>query len=97
MYKLFCKLDCAFFIYAGNSWNCLYDVLDPKAIFTSLKSLNDIAVGSGIGLRYDSDFFILRFDIGFKTYNPTYPKNQRWLKDVNFSNADYNIGINYPF
>ena len=96
-YKLFNKLDGAFFIDAGNIWNVLDDVEDPKAIFNSLKSLNDIAVGSGIGLRYDFDFFILRFDIGFKTYNPTYPKNQRWLKDFNFSNAVYNIGINYPF
>lgn len=96
-YKLFSKLDGAFFIDAGNIWNVLDDVEDPKAIFNSLKSLNDIAVGSGIGLRYDFDFFILRFDIGFKTYNPTYPKNQRWLKDFNFSNAVYNIGINYPF
>ena len=96
-YKLFSKLDGAFFIDAGNIWNVLDDVEDPKAIFNSLKSLNDIAVGSGIGLRYDFDFFILRFDTGFKTYNPTYPKNQRWLKDFNFSNAVYNIGINYPF
>ena len=96
-YKLFSKLDGAFFIDAGNIWNVLDDVEDPKAIFNSIKSLNDIAVGSGIGLRYDFDFFILRFDTGFKTYNPTYPKNQRWLKDFNFSNAVYNIGINYPF
>jgi outer membrane protein assembly factor BamA len=96
-YKLFSKLDGAFFIDAGNIWNVLDDVEDPKAIFNSLKSLNDIAVGSGIGLRYDFDFFILRFDTGFKTYNPTYPKNERWLKDFNFSNAVYNIGINYPF
>ena len=96
-YKLFGKLNGAFFIDAGNIWNVLDDVEDPKAIFNSFESLNDIAVGSGIGLRYDFDFFILRFDTGFKTYNPTYKKNQRWFKDFNFSNAVYNIGINYPF
>ena len=96
-YKLFGKLNGAFFIDAGNIWNVLDDVEDPKAIFNSFESLNDIAIGSGIGLRYDFDFFILRFDTGFKTYNPTYQKNQRWFKDFNFSNAVYNIGINYPF
>ena len=96
-YKLFGKLNGAFFLDAGNIWNVLDDVEDPKAIFNSFESLNDIAIGSGIGLRYDFDFFILRFDTGFKTYNPTYQKNQRWFKDFNFSNAVYNIGINYPF
>ena len=96
-YKLFGKLNGAFFVDAGNIWNVLDDVEDPKAIFNSFESLNDIAIGSGIGLRYDFDFFILRFDTGFKTYNPTYQKNQRWFKDLNFSSAVYNIGINYPF
>ena len=58
-YKLFGKLNGAFFIDAGNIWNVLDDVKDPKAIFTGFKSLEDIAVGAGIGLRYDFDFFIL--------------------------------------
>ena len=96
-YKLFGKLNGAFFIDAGNIWNVLDDIKDPKAIFTGLKSLEDIAVGAGIGLRYDFDFFILRFDTGFKAYNPTYSMNNRWFRDFNFSNAVYNIGLNYPF
>lgn len=96
-YNLVGNLNGAFFVDAGNIWNVLDDVKDPKATFDNFKSLEDIAVGAGIGLRYDFDFFILRFDTGFKAYNPTYPKNYRWLKDFNFSNAVYNIGINYPF
>ena len=96
-YNLFGKLNGAFFIDAGNIWNVLDDVEDPKATFEGFSALEDIAVGAGIGLRYDFDFFILRLDTGFKAYNPTYPKNDRWLKDFNFSNAVYNIGINYPF
>ncbi len=96
-YKLFGKLNGAFFIDAGNIWNVLDDIKDPKAIFTGFKSLEDIAVGAGIGLRYDFDFFILRFDTGFKAYNPTYSMSNRWFRDFNFSNAVYNIGLNYPF
>jgi len=96
-YNLFGKLNGAFFIDAGNIWNVLDDVEDPKATFEGFSALEDIAVGAGIGLRSDFDFFILRLDTGFKAYNPTYPKNDRWLKDFNFSNAVYNIGINYPF
>jgi outer membrane protein assembly factor BamA len=96
-YKLFGNLNGAFFIDAGNIWNVLDDVKDPKAMFTGFKSLNDIAVGTGIGLRYDFDFFILRFDTGFKAYNPTYSIENRWFRDFNFGNAVYNIGLNYPF
>ena len=96
-YKLFGKLNGAFFIDAGNIWNVLDDVEDSKAIFNSFKSLNDIAIGAGIGLRYDFDFFILRFDSGLKAYNPAYAQSRRWLRDFNFKNAVYNIGINYPF
>jgi hypothetical protein len=96
-YKLFGKLNGAFFTDAGNIWNVLDDVTDRKATFNDIESLKDLAVGAGFGLRYDFDFFILRLDTGFKAYDPTYGNNNRWLKDFNFSNAVYNIGINYPF
>lgn len=96
-YNLFGNLNGAFFVDAGNIWNVLDDVENPKATFDSFDSLKDIAVGAGIGLRYDFGFFILRLDTGFKAYNPTYSINNRWFKDFNFSNAVYNFGINYPF
>ena len=96
-YKLFGKLNGALFADAGNIWNVLDDVTDLKATFRSIESLKDIALGAGFGLRYDFDFFILRLDTGFKTYDPTYSSKNRWLNDFNFGHAVYNIGINYPF
>lgn len=87
----------ALFADAGNIWNVLDNVEDPGATFDSLSSLEDIALGSGFGLRYDFGFLVFRFDIGFKTYDPSYPKGERWFKNYNFNNAVYNIGINYPF
>jgi outer membrane protein assembly factor BamA len=96
-YNLFGNLNGAFFIDAGNIWNVLDDVTDTKATFDNIKSLEDIAIGAGIGLRYDFSFCILRFDTGFKAYEPTFGDQNRWLNNFNFSNAVYNIGINYPF
>lgn len=96
-FNLFEDLNAAIFIDAGNIWNVLDDVEDDKATFTSLDALKDIAIGSGFGLRYDFSFFVFRFDIGFKTYDPSYTELNRWFRDYNFSNAVYNIGINYPF
>ena len=96
-FNIFEKFNGALFIDTGNIWNVLDDVTDDKATFTSFSSLKDIAVGSGFGLRYDFGFAVFRFDIGFKTYDPSYPENNRWFNDYNFTNAVYNIGINYPF
>ena len=87
----------ALFVDAGNIWNVLDNVEDDDATFTNFSSLKDIAIGSGFGIRYDFDFFVLRFDIGFKTYDPSQDLGNRWFTDYNFRNAVYNIGINYPF
>lgn len=96
-FNLLGNLYGAFFVDAGNIWNVLDDVEDEAAIFKGISSLKDIAVGSGLGFRYDFRFFVLRADIGFKTYDPSLPYHKRWFRDYNFSNAVYNIGINYPF
>ncbi len=96
-FNLFGDLNGALFVDAGNIWNVLDDVEDNNATFSGLNSLEDIAIGSGFGLRYDFSFFLFRFDIGFKTYDPSYRDQNRWFNDYNFKNAVYNIGINYPF
>lgn len=87
----------ALFADAGNIWNVLDNVEDENATFDNLSSLEDIALGTGFGLRYDFGFVVFRFDTGFKTYDPSYQNANRWLNDYNFRNAVYNIGINYPF
>ena len=87
----------AFFIDAGNIWNILDEEDREEFRFNGIGDLSEIAVASGVGLRYDFGFFVLRFDIGFKTYDPALPEGARWFKDYNFRNSVLNIGINYPF
>lgn len=96
-FNLFGDLNGAIFVDAGNIWNVLDNVEDDRATFSGLNSLKDIAIGSGLGLRYDFSFFVFRFDVGFKTYDPSYREKNRWFNNYNFANAVYNIGINYPF
>ena len=86
----------ALFVDAGNIWNALDNVKDEKAKFDSFESLADLAVGSGFGIRYDLSFFVIRLDLGFKTYNPA-EIEKKWFRDYNFGNSVLNIGINYPF
>lgn len=87
----------AFFIDAGNIWNIKDDIEDPAFRFDGFGDLKEIAIASGFGLRYDFGFFVLRFDVGFKTYDPARVEGERWFKDYNFANSVFNIGINYPF
>ena len=96
-FSLFGALHGAIFIDAGNIWNVLDNVEDTAATFTDFSSLKNIAVGSGFGLRYDFDFFVVRLDTGFKTYDPSEDDNNRWFRNYNFRSAVFNIGINYPF
>tara|TARA_R110002049_G_scaffold293731_1_gene478933 strand:- start:11891 stop:14413 length:2523 start_codon:yes stop_codon:yes gene_type:complete len=96
-FNLFGSLNGAIFMDAGNIWNVLDNTETGAATFDGLSSLKDIALGSGFGFRYDFSFFIFRFDVGFKTYDPSYQDQNRWFNDYNFTNAVYNIGINYPF
>lgn len=96
-FKLFGNFKGALFADAGNIWNFMDNVTIKGAVFEDLESLKDIALGSGFGLRYDFSFFVVRFDIGFKTYNPANQMEKRWFNEYNFSNSVLNIGINYPF
>lgn len=90
-------LNGAVFGDVGNIWNVFDSQDDPDYTFNGLSSFNDLALGTGFGLRYDFNFFVVRLDMGFKTYNPGLPENERWFKEYNFANAVLNVGINYPF
>lgn len=96
-FKILGSLKGALFADAGNIWNVLDNVTDEKATFKNLSSLNDIALGSGFGLRYDLSFFVIRFDLGFKTYNPANEIGKRWFNEYDFAKSVLNFGINYPF
>jgi len=91
------SLNGAFFIDFGNIWNVNDSVDDDSMTFNNLSDLSELAIGTGFGLRYDFNFFVLRLDTAFKTYNPAKEKSNRWFKDFSLNKAVFNIGINYPF
>ncbi len=96
-FNIFNSLNGALFTDAGNIWNVSDNVEEEKLKFKGTKSFQEVALGTGFGLRYDFGFFVIRGDLGFKAYNPAKEYSQRWLKDMNFSKTVFNIGINYPF
>nr|WP_245189550.1 BamA/TamA family outer membrane protein [Lunatimonas salinarum] len=103
--KLFGYFDGAFFIDAGNTWNFQEDPSREGADFRVDRFYKEIAVGTGLGLRMDFDFLVLRLDMGIKAYDPARAEGERFILDnLSFSRPlgergqhVFNIGIGYPF
>lgn len=94
----------ALFADAGNIWLYRDNPLKPGGRF-SKDFLKEVAVGTGLGLRVDLSFFVVRLDVAFPVRKPYLPENQRWVFDeIDFGNRDwrrenlvFNIAIGYPF
>lgn len=95
----------AVFVDAGNIWLIREDEDRPGGRFRKDQFLDELAVGTGAGLRFDFNFFILRFDLAFPLRKPHLPENERWVfKEIAFGNPSWrsdnlilNIAIGYPF
>ena len=96
-FKILGDVKGALFADAGNIWNVFDNITDKRATFESVEDLKEIALGTGFGLRYDLNFFVVRFDMGFKTFNPANEMGKRWFYDYDFAHSVFNFGINYPF
>ena len=97
-FKIINSFKGALFVDAGNIWDISNSsITSEDSKFNGFESIKDIAIGSGLGLRYDFNFLVIRLDFGFKTYEPYNAKNEKWFQNYNFGNVVYNIGINYPF
>ncbi|MGE5314251.1 MAG: BamA/TamA family outer membrane protein [Acidobacteriota bacterium] len=95
----------ALFLDAGNIWLLHDDPGRPGSRFSSSTFLDEIAVGTGFGIRFDLSFFVIRFDLAWPLRVPSLPPGERWILDrVKFWDADWrknnlvlNIAIGYPF
>ena len=100
--NLFGFVNGAFFVDAGNIWRLYESASRPEANFEFNSFYRQIAVGSGLGLRLDFSFLIVRFDYGVKVYDPARENGRRWIGQKfswgeEVSRGIFNIGIGYPF
>ena len=93
----------ALFIDAGNIWVISKDLQRPGAAFSFSNFYKEIAVGAGIGARFDFTFLLLRLDAGVKIYNPALPAGQRFITQLDKTRIKgvdpiiLNLAIGYPF
>lgn len=102
--NLFSFLNAAVFVDAGNVWLLNEDEDKPGAKFSS-DFMSEIAVGAGVGLRFDFSILILRTDLAIPLRVPYYDKSERWrINAMDFGDPNWrrdnlilNIAIGYPF
>jgi len=94
----------AIFVDAGNIWLYNENPLKPGAKFSS-DFLKEMAVGTGVGLRFDVIYLVVRLDVAFPLRKPYLPEGDRWVinqirlgsSDWRRDNIIFNLGIGYPF
>jgi outer membrane protein insertion porin family len=94
----------ALFVDAGNIWLLNDNINKPNSKF-SKDFLNEIAVGTGIGLRFDFSFLVLRTDLAFPLRKPYLTDGNKWVIDKislgnntwRSENLVFNLAIGYPF
>jgi outer membrane protein insertion porin family len=97
-------LEGALFVDAGNIWLYNKDTARIGAEFTK-DFLNQLAVGTGVGLRINLTILLLRIDLATPLREPWLPAGQRWvLNKIDFGNRRWrrqnlilNLAIGYPF
>ena len=106
----------ALFTDIGNVWNFKNTKPDGSADTTQFKFQNvykQLGVASGVGFRFDFNYFLIRFDVGFRFKRPDITKYDGWqipaitLKHLfgttlenrqwRYENFNATIGIDYPF
>jgi outer membrane protein assembly factor BamA len=99
-FPLFWKFEGALFADVGNIWSLSSQDVREGARFKFNRFYKELAINTGIGLRLNFDYFILRLDAGFKLHNPGLPPDKRFImpdKWFNQDNFSLHFGINYPF
>lgn len=91
----------ALFVDAGNVWAMRKDSTRPGAEFTS-KALSQLAVGAGVGLRFDISFLVIRADVAIPIRDPatltnTGPGIGNVTPAANRDKFIVNLAIGYPF
>jgi hypothetical protein len=80
-------------------WLLNEDINRPGAQFGPGTFYKQLAVGTGAGLRFDFDFFVLRTDVGLPLRTPYEMENGYWYKNMGdvFSDFRFNLAIGLPF
>ena len=97
-FNLFGGLYGAAFIDAGNVWALRDDGYRHGSQFKLKNALKEMALGTGVGIRYDLDFLVLRLDWGVGLHVPYETGKNGFYNIPNFKDGQaIHLAVGYPF
>ena len=96
--RLFGDLYGALFMDAGNVWSLHDDPGRPGSKFDLKKCFRQLAVGTGVGLRYDMGLFVIRLDWGIGLHVPYESGKSGFYNISRFKDGQsIHLAVGYPF
>ncbi len=98
-FKMFWRMEGAFFMDAGNIWAINYKDNREGSVFKVNEFYKQIAVGTGFGVRFDFTYFLFRLDLGVKMRDPSAAGKRFIPGNYQLSSDQFNLSfaIGYPF
>lgn len=93
-------LEGAIFVDAGNIWLLKEDQLRPGGELTLKSFGRDIALGTGLGIRYDiANYLVVRVDVGVPIHTPYQTEKSGYynIEGSFWKNLRLHLAIGYPF
>lgn len=92
------NLNGAVFLDCGNVWSFDYFGDGFDGVFSFKNLGKELALGTGLGLRYDLDFLVVRFDLGIGIHAPYDTGKPGYYNMTSFGKSlGYHLAIGYPF
>ena len=97
-FNLLGGLNGAVFVDAGNIWLLEEDPKRPGAKLGDGKFFDDVALGTGLGLRFDISFLVIRADLGIGLHAPYDTGKSGYYNIPRFKDGlGFHLAIGYPF
>ena len=88
----------ALFLAAGNVWTLRSEEHSPQGQFKFGKFFKQMAVGTGVGVRYDMGMFVIRVDWGVGLHVPYETSKKGFYNIDSFKNShSLHLTVGYPF
>lgn len=88
----------AVFLDMGNVWNLHEEEYSPRGKFQAKDFLKQVAVGTGVGVRYDMGMFVIRLDWGVGLHLPYETGKGGFYNIRKFKDAQsLHLAVGYPF
>lgn len=90
-------LNMATFVDVGNVWMNSEQRTSDEQMFRFNTFYQQLAMNTGLGLRFDFNVVQVRFDWGIKMRNPNRPRGDQWFRETGISNTVFHFAVGLPF